>query len=101
MTNINDIVLIYFEDIPVTFARIEDIEPDVKKNWYCITFLFLQNPPEINKWILREEYINGTEFKMSDKNVRIEKVESPYKKREEKPEDAENTEKKDGKVLFL
>ena len=103
MTNINDIILIYFENEPIGFARIEDIQPDKKKDWYHITLLLLQNPPDITTWILKAEYINGTEFTMSGKNVRIEKVESPYKRKKEKePENQNKTQKeKSGKVVFL
>ncbi|MBW1650215.1 MAG: hypothetical protein JRJ44_05985 [Deltaproteobacteria bacterium] len=103
MADINDIVLIHFENDPISFARIENIEPDIKKNWYHTTFLFLQNPPHITTWILKDEYINGVEFTMSGKKVRIEKVESPYKKKEKNPQkNVKKTQKdKSGKVLFL
>ncbi len=103
MADINDIVLIHFENNPISFARIEDIQPDTKKNWYHTTFLFLQNPPHIITWILKEEYINGAEFTMSDKKIKIEKVESPYKKEETNQPEAEKKTKKEeaGKVLFL
>jgi hypothetical protein len=37
-----DIVLIYFEDQPVTFARIEKISQDIKKDWYHVKLLMLQ-----------------------------------------------------------
>ncbi|MBW1615151.1 MAG: hypothetical protein JRJ49_01200 [Deltaproteobacteria bacterium] len=103
MADINDLVLIYFENEPITFARIEDIQPDIKKNWYHISLLFLQNPLHIVTWILKNEYINGAEFSMSDKKIRIEKVESPYKKKGENPPEQEEKQKKEktGKLLFL
>jgi len=77
MTNQNDVVLIYFEDIPSTFARIEEIIPDQRPGWHHVKFLFLQIPLQVFTWILRESYINGDEFSMSDKRVRIEKVICP------------------------
>ena len=67
MATINDIVLIYFEDSPLIFARIEDISPDVKKDWYLVKLMILQVPLQVVTWILREEYINGTEFTISIK----------------------------------
>ena len=36
-----DLVLIYFQDNPPVYARIESIEADVKKDWYRVNFLFL------------------------------------------------------------
>jgi len=77
MTQKNDIVLIHFEDQPLTFARIEDIAPDIKKDWYHVKMLLLQVPLQVVTWILRDAYINGTEFTMSGKRMRIEKVVCP------------------------
>jgi hypothetical protein len=77
MATINDIVLIYFEDKPLIFARIEDISPDVKKDWYLVKLLILQVPLQVVTWILREAYINGDEFTMNEKRMRLEKVECP------------------------
>ena len=77
MATINDVVLIYFEDKPLIFARIEDISPDVKKDWYLVKLLILQVPLQVVTWILREAYINGDEFTMNEKRMRLEKVECP------------------------
>jgi hypothetical protein len=85
MTTINDIVLIYFEDNPLIFARIEDISPDIKKDWYLVKLMILQVPLQVVTWILREAYINGDEFTMNEKRMRLEKVECPE---EESVEDA-------------
>ena len=71
----NDVVLIYFEDKPAVFARIEAIRPDIKKNWYQVTLLLLTIPTQIVTWILLDEYINGSPFTMDGKPVRLEKVE--------------------------
>ena len=46
MTVENDLVLIYFEEKPLAFARIESILPDSKKDWYHVKLLLLQIPPE-------------------------------------------------------
>ena len=35
----NDIVLVYHEGNPLTFARIESIEPDIKRGWYHVKLL--------------------------------------------------------------
>jgi hypothetical protein len=77
MADINDIVLIYMEDKPQAFARIEAIEPDIKRGWYHVRLLFLQIPLTIVTWILRDVYINGETFTMDGKPIRLEKVVAP------------------------
>lgn len=77
MTAENDLVLIYFEDKPLSFARIEKIEPDHKPDWYHVRLLLLQVPVQIVTWILRSAYIDGAEFTMNGKRMRLEKVEPP------------------------
>lgn len=77
MSKENDLVLIYFEGKPLAFARIESILPDSKKDWYHVKLLLLQIPLQVVTWILRDAYINGAEFTMNGKKMRLEKVESP------------------------
>lgn len=77
MAREKDVVLIYFEDNPTGFARIEDISPDVKKDWYHVTLLLLQLPLQSVTWILRDIYIEGAEFTMNGKRVRMEEVAGP------------------------
>jgi hypothetical protein len=92
MTQENDVVMIYFEDQPLTFARIEEISPDIKKDWYHIKLLILQVPLQTVSWILKNEYINGTPFTMSGKKMKIELVVSPE---EPKPPDIREEKKPD------
>lgn len=73
----NDIVLIYMEDQPMTFARIESIEPDHKPDWYHIKLLLLQIPLQVVTWILRDVYIAGEPYTMGGKSMRLEKVTCP------------------------
>lgn len=77
MATENDIVLVYLEDSPVFFARVEAIWPDVKKDWFNIELLVLQVPVKMIVWTLKDIYINGTEFFMGGKKMRIEVVEAP------------------------
>ena len=77
MTVENDLVLIYFEDNPLSFARVESILADSKPDWYHVKLLLLQIPPQVVTWILRDVYINGTEFTMNGKRMRLEKVVVP------------------------
>jgi len=77
MAKENDIVLIYFEDKPLTFARIEEIVPDSKADWYHVKLLILQVPLQIVTWILKDSYIDGEEFTMDGKAMRMEHVVCP------------------------
>jgi len=77
----NDLVLIYLEDKPLAFARIESILPDSKKDWYHVKLLLLQVPLQLVTWILKDVYISGTEFTMNGKRMLLEKVESPVEKK--------------------
>ena len=77
MATENDIVLIYFEDRPLSFARVESILPDAKPNWYHVELLMLQVPLQVVSWILRDAYIDGAEFTMNNKKMRLELVEKP------------------------
>ena len=85
MTVENDLVLIHFEDKPLTFARIESILPDSKKDWYHVKLLLLQIPLQVVTWILKDVYISGTEFTMNGRKMRLEKVESPAEPQTSEP----------------
>ena len=69
-----DVILVYHEDSPTVFARIETIEPDVKKGWYQITLQLLTIPIQVVTWILRDEYLNGAPFTMGGRAMRLEEV---------------------------
>ncbi len=77
MATQNDIVLIHFEDEPLGFARIEEILPDSKPDWYHVKLLMLQIPLQVVTWILRDRYISGDEFTMNGKRMRLEQVVCP------------------------
>ncbi|MBR9982874.1 MAG: hypothetical protein KFF50_17715 [Desulfatitalea sp.] len=77
MTDIHDIVLIYIEEKPLSFARVEAIEPDIKRGWFHVRLLLLQVPLQVVTWILRDVYINGETFTMDGKPLRLERVVSP------------------------
>ena len=74
MNREGDIVLLYFKDQPTMFARIEFIEPDIKKDWYQVTLQLLTIPSQVVTWILREEYINGESFTMGGNPMKLEKI---------------------------
>jgi hypothetical protein len=95
MNCVGDIVLIYFQEQPTIYARIEVIEPDIKKDWYQVTLLLLTIPQEIITWTLREEYINGATFTMGGNSMMLKKVEMIS--HEKRLEDVTQGEHKKGK----
>lgn len=72
-----DVVLVYIENNPTFFARIEDISPDVKKGWWRVRLLILQIPLMVTTWILDDDQIRGADFTMGGTPIRIEKVVAP------------------------
>lgn len=103
MADINDIVLIHVQDQPQAFARIEAIEPDVKRGWYHVSLLVLQIPLTVVTWILRDVYINGETFTMDGKPMRLDKVVSPLETKTPEPEPTppETSADNKGKVISL
>ena len=96
MATINDLVLVHLDQKPAFFARLNDISPDVKRGWYQVELLVLSLPPQPVVWILEETQINGEEFTMGGRPVRLELI--PPKPPPE-PEASPPPEK--GKVLSL
>ncbi len=78
--------MVYMEGAPAFFARIESITPDFKPEWFHLKMLVLQVPLVVITWILRDAYINGDEFTMGGRPIRIEKVVSPEEPEEEPKE---------------
>ena len=98
----NDIVLVYHEGAPLTFARIESIEPDIKRDWYRVKLLLLQIPLQVVTWILRDIYIDGQSFTMGGKEMRLEMVECPEDSTvQDEPKSDEKPVKDDAKVISL
>ncbi len=77
MTKIGDVVLVYMDNSPAFFARVEEVTDDAKPGWFHVKLLVLQIPLLVVTWILREPYYNGEEFTMGGRPMRIEKVVAP------------------------
>jgi len=102
MAQENDIVLIHYEEKPITFARIEEISPDNRNDWYHVKLLMLQIPLQVVTWILKDVYIDGEPFTMNEKRIRLEKIECPETPEESGIDDDINSdETKEGKVISL
>jgi len=88
-----DVVLIYYQDQPTQYARIESIETDIKKDWYQVTLLLLTVPTQTVTWILRDTYINGDLFTMGGVSMRLERVEKVVLEKESARHDSVDRDK--------
>lgn len=74
MATINDLVLVHLDRKPAFYARINDINPDVKRGWYQVELLVLALPPQTLVWILEDTHIQGEEFTMGGRPVKLEHI---------------------------
>ena len=74
MVTVGDLVLVYQEEHPAFFARIEDISADIKPDWFQVALLVLEVPLRETVWTLRDAYINGETFTMNGVRLRLEKI---------------------------
>ena len=96
MATINDLVLVHLDRKPAFYARLNDVSPDVKRGWYQVELLVLSLPPQTIVWILEEAQINGEEFTMGGRPVKLELI--PPKPQ---PEPEIEPPKGKGKVISL
>jgi len=73
-TNPGDIVLIHLYARPASFARVEAVRPHDRHGWYYCDLLVLAVPPQPVSWILERTQIDGAEFTMGGRPVRIERI---------------------------
>ncbi len=73
MTKVGDVVLVYSDNNPTFFARVDEISNDVKPGWFQVNLLVLQVPLLAVTWILREPYFNGQEFTMGGRRCELKK----------------------------
>ncbi len=74
MAGINDLVLVHLDRKPSFYARINDVNPDVKRGWYQVELLVLSLPPQTLVWILEESHLQGEEFTMGGRPVKLELI---------------------------
>jgi hypothetical protein len=86
MATEGDVVLIYRQEQPTVYARVEHIEPDIKRDWYHITLLLLSVPAQPVTWILRSSYIEGETFTMGGVPMRLELVKKTPTREKAPPE---------------
>ena len=96
-----DVILIHVEDKPAFFARVEELQPDVKKGWRRFRILVLTIPPQELTWILEPVQIDGEPFTMGGTPIRIERLPEPKPSESVPPEAGAETEanKPKGRVI--
>jgi len=77
MATIHDLVLIHVDSKPGFYARVEEINPDVKPGWWQVKLLVLTFPMQVFTWILDDFQIEGADFTMGGTPLRLEQVVSP------------------------
>jgi hypothetical protein len=87
-----DLVLVHVDNKPGFYARVEEIEPDVKPGWWQVKLLVLTFPLQVFTWILDDNQIEGEPFTMGGTPLCLEKLVSPLEE-EQRPKAAESTEK--------
>jgi len=82
MATINDIVLVHVDKKPGFYARIEDINPDVKPGWWQVRLLVFTFPLQVFTWILDDFQIEGADFTMGGTPIRLEPVVAPVEEKQ-------------------
>lgn len=99
MSRPGDLVLVYYQDQPTVYARVEAIAPDVKKDWFKVTLQILTIPSQVVHWVLRESYINGAPFTMGGRPMRMEVVKRIPKGDDTPPSPEDEAPPPQGKVI--
>jgi hypothetical protein len=71
MLAVNDLVLVHFDRQPAFYARINEINPDVKRGWHQVELMVLTLPSQLVVWILDDHHLNGEEFTMGGRPVQL------------------------------
>ena len=69
-----EVLLVFFQNEPAFFIRIENILADKKRGWWHVQFITLTLPINEMSWILNNDHIRGGEFTMQDNPVHLERV---------------------------
>ena len=97
MATTNDVVLIHVDNKPGFYARIEEINPDVKPGWWQVRLLVFTFPLQVFTWILDEFQIEGADFTMGGTPIKLEPVVSPIEEERQRKELQEKEQNKAGR----
>lgn len=82
----HDLVLVHVDNKPGFYARVEEIEPDVKPGWWQVKLLVLTFPLQLFTWILDDNQIQGEPFTMGGTPLCLEKLVSPLEEEQRQKE---------------
>ncbi len=94
MAKLNDIVLVNVDNKAGFYARVEDIQPDVKPGWWQVKLLVFTFPLQVFTWILDDYQIEGADFTMGGTPIRLDPVVSPVEEERKQEELKEKEERK-------
>ena len=72
-----EVVLVFINEEPAFFARVENVKPDIKKKWWQLTLLMLTIPLKTIQWKLDDDQMRGHPFTMKSVPMQIRRVERP------------------------
>jgi len=94
MIKINDVVLIYVEEKPGFYARVDNIIPDEKPGWWQVQLLVLTFPLQTFNWILDEYQLDGAGFTMGGTPLRLSEIVTPQEEERRQKLEMEEERKK-------
>ena len=102
MFSVGQVIIVYVDDEPGFFARVERVQPDRKKGWWQATFLMLAIPLKTTSWVLDDEQMRGQPFTMNGVAMQIKLVESTEEEyfRDAEKQTAENKKDKQSGNVF-
>ena len=92
-----EVLLVYMNNEPTFFARVESISPDRKKDWWQLNLLILAQPLKTMTWTLDSDQMRGQTFTIKGVPVEIRRVRAPESDEPEKPK----PDTADGNVVSL
>lgn len=94
-----EVLLVYMNDEPIFFVRVESVEPDIKKGWWQLSLLILALPLKTITWKLDSDQMRGQIFTMKGVPVNIQRVKAPDTEKESKSSNLESS--SNGNVVSL
>src|SRR3954465_2085415 len=93
----NDLIAIYVRGQLGLYGRVENIEPDVKPDWWIVRVMALTIPATYFNWILDSAQIEGEPYSMGGIPMQLKLLPPPGKIEVEEVK----TEKPKAKILSL
>ncbi len=102
--NPGEVLLVYVQEKPAFYIRIDQLVPDRKKGWWQVHFTALTLPSEHLVWLLDNDQIRGADFTMQGNPIRLDRVSAQTRSSEtktEKPPSSQHKSRGGGNVISL